>query len=637
MTSLRRFSSLLALVLIVSAAPALAAQSQATEFSAGFESDLASLPASETYGAFVHFSGVGDDEQRALLADKGLRVTNTFPSVNVVFAVGEIGRLAKLAELPEVVYVEADKKLELLGDTGTWASRAKFVTERVGQGPYRTASGAPIDGSGVGVAVIDSGVDSTHPDLAERTAANYKVVCSTPGLINVNTGQCFGPHAFVPEPYTDASGGHGTHVAGIAVGDGTASDGTFEGVAPGASLYGYGVGEFDTMLWIAEAFQHIITNYDTFVPRIRVINNSYGDPGGSAYDANSVYSKLVKQVVAKGATVVFAAGNDGGNGSADMTSSFAKDPTPGVITAANYYDGETGTRNGALDDSSSRGRNGTPTTYPDLSAPGTSITSTCRPVMPICATGPTPEWAPNYATLTGTSMASPHIAGAAALLYQARPTLTPAQVEDVLQDTAHRFTGGGAYVSDPQNSGGLTSFDKGAGLLDVPAALNALGVGNTGYADPAAAQTIFAGDGGELPLPGEADIDRLTVQESATGLTYRLGLRDLADGAPLFPSFRLVQNVDGDAFTTTINMTASGPVAPASSTTNNAVATNVSVEGNDIVFFIPWANLGNPATGSAGHNVWVASYQGLLVDSAPGGTGPEQIANPRYGSYSIYR
>jgi hypothetical protein len=112
----------------------------------------------------------------------------------------------------------------------------------------------------------------------------------------------------------------------------------------------------------------------------------------------------------------------------------------------------------------------------------------------------------------------------------------------------------------------------------------------------------------------------------------------MADAAPFFPSYRLTQNVDGQAFSTSINMTATGPTAPAfNATTNNAVATQVSQQGNDVVFTVPFSSLGDPAAGSSAYGVWVASYQALLVDSAPGGTGPEQIAQPRYADYTVVR
>jgi serine protease AprX len=69
-------------------------------------------------------------------------------------------------------------------------------------------------------------------------------------------------------------------------------------------------------------------------------------------------------------------------------------------------------------------------------------------------------------------MAAPYVAGVVAQLFQADPTLTPAEVESILESSAHPFTAGGAYESDP--AGGTTSFDKGHGLVDVFAALGAV-------------------------------------------------------------------------------------------------------------------------------------------------------------------
>jgi serine protease AprX len=154
----------------------------------------------------------------------------------------------------------------------------------------------------------------------------------------------------------------------------------------------------------------------------------------------------------------------------------AKNPKPGVVTAASYNDNGTGTRDGALSDFSSRGRHGDPVNYPDISAPGDTITAACFTFQPVCATGLDTTGAPYYSTISGTSMASPHVTGVIALILQARPNLSPAQVEDVIQDSAHKFTAGGPYEADPQNAGGTTSFDKGAGLLDTAATLDALGV-----------------------------------------------------------------------------------------------------------------------------------------------------------------
>ena len=96
----------------------------------------------------------------------------------------------------------------------------------------------------------------------------------------------------------------------------------------------------------------------------------------------------------------------------------------------------------------------------------------CRLYLPICATGLDPQNGPGptdigtFNTISGTSMAAPHIAGVVAQLFQANPSATPAQVEDALKTTAHKFSNGAAYEAGAL---GTTSFDKGYGLVDVVA------------------------------------------------------------------------------------------------------------------------------------------------------------------------
>ncbi len=116
-------------------------------------------------------------------------------------------------------------------------------------------------------------------------------------------------------------------------------------------------------------------------------------------------------------------------------------------------------------------------TWPDISAPGENITSACRPYLVICATGLDFRNGPGaldigtFNTISGTSMAAPHVAGIAAQLFQADPTATPAEVEQALKVSAHKFTDGAAYQPGPS---GTTSYDKGYGLVDVVAAVAAL-------------------------------------------------------------------------------------------------------------------------------------------------------------------
>ena len=143
-----------------------------------------------------------------------------------------------------------------------------------------------------------------------------------------------------------------------------------------------------------------------------------------------------------------------------------------MISVASYNDLGTGTRDGEVSEFSSRGAANDLSTYPDVSAPGDTITSSCRIYLPICTTGLDPVDGGNYNTISGTSMAAPHVAGIVAQLFQASPGATAAQVEDAIRSTAHKYTFGAPYVSGPD--GTTTSYDKGTGLVDVVAAAHAL-------------------------------------------------------------------------------------------------------------------------------------------------------------------
>ena len=138
---------------------------------------------------------------------------------------------------------------------------------------------------------------------------------------------------------------------------------------------------------------------------------------------------------------------------------------------------EQGTRDGTVSDYSSRGKAGDQSTYPDISAPGENITSSCRIYLPICSTGLDPRNGPGpldvgaFNTISGTSMAAPHIAGIVAQLFQANPAATPAQVEAALKSRAYKYADGAAYEPGPL---GTTSYDKGYGLGDVVAAVDAI-------------------------------------------------------------------------------------------------------------------------------------------------------------------
>lgn len=628
---------LVAVAMAGTAAAGLPATAQeATErLSPGLAGDVASLPPQTDYEAIVRFHEGPLSRHEPLLAALGLTVTGTLRAFPIAAVRGALSSVAALGHDAAVAYVEPNALLEYLGDTAIWATRVGVVQNTVSGGPYRTADNAVLDGNGIGVAIIDTGVDASHPDLRNRVKHYLPMGDDLPQGTN-----------------SDATSGHGTHISGIVAGDGSASQGTFKGVAPASTLHVFASGAVIAMFGELLALDTIYHNFDHFVPRIRVINNSWANPAGSAYNPEGAIEYIVKKLVEEKSTVVvFAAGNNGGDGSADRTSGYCKDPTPGVICVANYHDNETGDREGALDSTSSRADEGDASLYPDISAPGSIITSTFQPTSGAlygAFISPDVAWQPYYAEAGGTSMAAPHVAGIAALLVQAKPSLTPAQVEDILLDTAHKFSAGGTYEPDAQNPGKTTSYDKGAGLVDAAAALRDSRVGLTPNDDQLSKDLDLVGnDEGDVDLYGAADIVRATVTVSGTGLEYSVTVRD-ANQRPLTNvALRIISNVDGKGRRTTVILDPSGAVAAVGAESpddpETAEATKVSRKGNTITFFVPKEELGGAASRSPVHNVQVASFVGAVQDVAPSPCGVpshgpcEDLADTRKGADILLR
>ena len=420
------------------------------------------------------------DDGVAAARRAGLSVGSIYESIEVFVAFGPAPVIRDVAGSRHLSYVESNHALSYLTETSHQATRGQRVLDE----QVTLPGGTRIDGTGVGIAIVDSGLDGTHPDLADHVGGNVKTVCSAPQF--VATGQtgfttCLGPKTYVPVEDSDtiSAGGHGTHVGGIAAGDGTASAGRFHGAAPGATLYGVSVGTTMTVENGLDGLEWVLDNHDRVTPEIKVVNNSWGGDYAEYDPQNDPFMgalwKLQEDLVRDGVTVVFAAGNAGGNGSSPTTAAECVNPTPGVICVANYDDKNAGTRDGTMSPASSRGMKGRPESYPDISAPGTSITSTCRATLPVCWTGGGRVPSDNlYANMSGTSMAAPHVTGIIAQMYQVDPTLTPARVENVLEDTAWQSFGAGQYEADPFNGSSTTSYDRGHGLVDALAAIQAL-------------------------------------------------------------------------------------------------------------------------------------------------------------------
>ena len=300
-----------------------------------------------------------------------------------------------------------------------------------------------VTGKGVTVAIIDTGVDFTHPDLAPAMKANVKIA----GLGNDPLPLTVPIEGL---PNSDTSSGHGTHVAGDAAGRGTVSGGAHKGMGFGADLVGIGTGEGLSIITALEGYDWMLENREKY--GIRVVNNSYGT-GFEPFDPMQPVQLATKRAVDAGIVVVFANGNDG-----DEMSMNPYAAAPWVLPVA------AGSKSGSVTDFSSGGieadtvgmnfaRNEvtgearTPLNmglyHPAITATGEDVVSTrangtLTPVtsVPEDRDRIPPDQLPYYSTLSGTSMAAPEAAGIVAMLLEANPALTPLQVREVLQITA---------------------------------------------------------------------------------------------------------------------------------------------------------------------------------------------------------
>ena len=667
----------------------VAAPSVASKPPARFDPELTKVlkatGSSGKAGAFIHFGdGVPHSAGIEVVTGAGLTVGLDLPGANAVYAFGVAHRINALADSPLVTYLENSGVEEIANSTGTWASRARTLYEDTGGLDIRV--GDPfgpgyVDGSRVGVAVVDSGVDATHPDLRwagfptetdPKVILNFKVHCTTPalaqGTAGAMPGQCFGPVAMQDVPDSDTTSGHGTHVAGIVAGNGTASDSDgdpsttgdrmFRGTAPGAKLYGFGTGEGLSVIILnaVGAFQWILDNGASQNPPIKVVTNSWG--GSGYYDPDSVVNKLADKLVDQGITVLFAAGNSGGDGSAsadnceDLTGTFnppctsdtGNNPKKGVIQVANYDDGGTGTRDAMLDGSSSRGMATNQATWPDVSAPGALITSTCKANSAVCPTGPDTAYVPFYGTISGTSMATPHVAGIVAMLYQINPDITPAEVEERLEDTAHKFAFGGPYVDDTANDGTDTSsFDKGHGLADARlAVLRELGLPDDDGIQPGAPgslTTVIANDADDATLDDSLDLNKVTIEEVPATSTVNISweVRATTTSPPAGSSFTysLANSIDGDA--RILSLAWDGTDTTCSSAPTPPTTCTATKSGDTFVATYPSGELGADR-GLIMFDAWASTSVsgGDAEDRAPGDLGATADTAPARGQEHVF-
>ncbi|MFF7211940.1 S8 family serine peptidase [Streptomyces sp. NPDC008238] len=300
------------------------------------------------------------------------------------------------------------------------------TTAQVGA-PAAWAAGGT--GAGVRVAVLDSGVDAGHPDLVDRVVATRSFVGGD-GVVDRN--------------------GHGTHTASTVAGTGAASDGKEQGVAPGADLVvGKVLGDngSGTVSGIIAGMEWAVRT-----EHAKVVSMSLGVSGWHTQD--DPMSQAVNRLSAEtGALFVVAAGNDGpaayslaAPGTADAAL------TVGAVDASDHL----------AEFSSAGPRMNGDALKPDMTAPGVDVLAARSQYM---------EWGEGYYRVdSGTSMATPHVAGAAVLLAQKHPLWTGQRIKDALMGTS---------VPTP----GYSPYQAGTGRLDVAAAYTEDAVVATGSVD----------------------------------------------------------------------------------------------------------------------------------------------------------
>ncbi|MGW1978970.1 S8 family peptidase [Streptomyces sp. NPDC001889] len=389
-------------------------------------------------------TGLAGPESRRAYRD-GLKVVVEYEGASAAGARREVRGDAKVARtLPSI---NADAVTVPKRDaSGLWATLTGTGT---GGGGARTAATAPgiervwldavytpnldtsvgrigapkvwqsgYDGTGVTIAVLDSGVDDTHPDLAT---------------------QVVGAANFTSSPDTKDRHGHGTHIASIAAGTGARSGGLHKGVAPGAKILNAKIMDDNGTMESGA-----IAAVDWAVGRgADIVSMSFGT--GDTPDINPLEAHINRVTKEKGVLFTVSAGNEG----------------PKAGTVGSPGSAEAALTVGAVDDAdriapfSSVGPLHAGVIKPDVTAPGVGITAASAPGSVIA--GEVGENPAGYFSIGGTSMSTPHVAGAAALLKQRHPGWTGERLKAALTASAQ--------------DGGYSALQQGTGRIAVDRAV----------------------------------------------------------------------------------------------------------------------------------------------------------------------
>src|SRR5437867_817858 len=437
-------------------------------------STLSFLPNTSSINLIVTYRSAPTLQDFAHLNAMGIPGWTVFRRLPMVVVNATPSQIRAIAALPQVRSVFADKTLGFFDVE----SRGAIGLGDVEADPELALGGGIVpSGAGVTIAVLDTGVDATHPDLPFHS----KVVENVRVNSALNTGPGFvNPVAVEGVPDTDLVLGHGTSVASVAAGTGAASGGLQRGVAPGASVLALSAGDL-FITNVLEGFDYLLDNASRF--GVKVVNCSWGTEG--FFDPDDPVNIATRALYDAGITVVFAAGNYGP--AVDTLNPYSV--APWVIGVGSTR------KDGFLSDFSSRGIFEELLYHPVLLAPGEAITA----AAPQGLNGGAP-----YATESGTSFSAPHVAGVAALMLETNSALTPADIKRILQETAT------PVVSRDRSEVGAGRLDAWAALTRARYATRPFGSYLPGWLDqrpyrivhqPAAVTLATLPAGGVLQIP----------------------------------------------------------------------------------------------------------------------------------------
>ena len=389
---------------------------------------------------------------RAYFESLGATILGDAPLVDGGLIEASVSTIRKISAWDRVEYLELDKPLDFFYLPQEWGGtqtdpgimmhetthvvRATDAWDRVIVTPSGEIqrdvdlSFSEWDGDGTAVVDLDTGVDAGHPDFDYLEPWTGEKVIYSAKFTGVTWSETRN---------SDTSSGHGTHVGGTIAGNGDASGGRRAGVAKGGQLVALGTGD-GASIFAAE--QGLEWTYANSVPgqnphHVRVVSNSWGTDGD--YDPNGVIAQLTDMLTFdNGVAVIFAASNSGGSGSecsGDLRTNVYANTPSAISVAALTHDGT------AVTSFSSRGCMNQQHTWPDVGAPGRDIWATAPRATAIDASTRT-QGDLYYMSISGTSMATPHVGGMAGLLLDVAPSLGVADYHRDDHDFGSSLVGG---------------------------------------------------------------------------------------------------------------------------------------------------------------------------------------------------